>query len=131
MAPEDTLLVGSDTFSRDHGTDAVVTALLVLPGLLIGFMARPTEHELLASFLASLRYVALMSGLVSFTAAFILFAGYPESTLEDLLWSLAGFAGFGSGTLTTSWLAGNKKSHPVQSRCLPSSHEPIRGTRRA
>lgn len=96
-------------FTRDHGIDAVVTALLVLPGLFIGYMARPTEHELLASFLAGLRYVALASGLASFTAALILFAGYRESTLQDLLWMFASVAGIAAIALTTSWFAGRRR----------------------
>jgi hypothetical protein len=97
-------------FSTNHSIDAVVAALLVLPGLLIGYIARPTEHEMLSSFLAGLRYVALTSGLTSVSAALVLFAGYSEGTIQAIMWTLMGVAWVASAALIRSWAAGRRRT---------------------
>jgi hypothetical protein len=99
------VLLRLHAFRANHGTDAVVAALLALPGILIGYITRPSEHEMLTSFLTDLRRVALASGITSFAAALVLFAGYPERTLRIIFIALLCVAVVAAGTLVRSWLA--------------------------
>jgi hypothetical protein len=99
------VLLRLHAFESDHGVDAVVGLLLVLPGILIGYIARPSEHEVLASFLTGLRGVALVSGLTAFLGALFLFAGFPEHTLHLLFAVLLFIALATSAILVSSWFA--------------------------
>jgi hypothetical protein len=92
-------------FLEAHGTDAAVAALLVLPGLLTGYIVRPGEHPVLAGFLTDLRRAALAAGLTSFLAALILFAGYSEGTTKHVFIVLTILAALSSSVLVGSWLA--------------------------
>jgi len=49
--------------------DPVAGALLAVPGLLIGYMTRPGEHEVLSDFLGMVRIVAVAGAILSFVAA--------------------------------------------------------------
>jgi hypothetical protein len=79
-------------FSQEKATDAVVSALIVVPGLLVGYIARPTEHQVLTSFLTALRAAAMVSVLTAFAGALVLFAGFSEQALESIYVALACFA---------------------------------------
>lgn len=99
------VLLRLHAFEADQGVDAVVSLLVVLPGILIGYIARPSEHEVLASFLTGLRIVALLSGLTSFVGALLLFAGYSEHALRVVFIGLLSLALITTAILVISWLA--------------------------
>jgi len=92
-------------FHEEHGTDAVVAALLAIPGILIGYTTRPSEHEVLISFLTDLRRTAPLSGITSFVAALVLFAGFSEQALHAIFAVLLAFSVGTAGVLVTSWIA--------------------------
>lgn len=98
------VLLRLHTFSHDNHADAVVPALIAIPGILIGYITRPSEHAVVTNFLAALRGVALVSGLTSFAAAFVLFAGFSEKALRITLGGLIATAAASSLALLASWL---------------------------
>lgn len=98
------VLLRLKTFLSDEGIDAIAAAILVIPGLLVGYLARPSEHALLTSFLSDLRVVAMVSAATSYAGALVLFA-YDEATLKPILGSLFGVAVLASLALIRAWLA--------------------------
>jgi hypothetical protein len=91
--------------SGDNGA-SIVAALVAIPGILIGYITRPTEHAMVTSFLADLRFVALLSALTSFVGAVILFAGYSEDALDLIFAVLSTVALLSFLALLISWLVG-------------------------
>jgi hypothetical protein len=86
------------------GTEPAVAALLAVPALLIGYILRPGEHEILSAFLVFPRLAALVSALTSLVAAALLFGGYPEAKLSDLYLGLMVIAAACAVILAGSWL---------------------------
>jgi hypothetical protein len=93
------------SFKIEGGTDAVVAALLALPGILTSYVARPSEHELVSSFLTDLRRIAMTSVVTSFFAALVLFGGFSEATLGIIFDVLVAIGTLAALTLLRSWLA--------------------------
>jgi hypothetical protein len=97
------VLLRLSEFTTNNNGASVVPALIAIPGILIGYITRPSEHAMVTSFLADLRRVALSTGITSFVAAFLLVAGFSEGALRPMLvlvWTLALVA---SLTLVVSW----------------------------
>lgn len=90
-------------FSIDNGGASVVPALIAIPGILIGYITRPSEHAMVTSFLSDLRRVALFSGVTSFIAAFVLVAGFSEAALQQIFLTLAILGLIPSLALSVSW----------------------------
>ncbi|HLB21365.1 MAG TPA: hypothetical protein VK605_04610 [Solirubrobacteraceae bacterium] len=90
-------------FVNENGIDAVVATLLVIPGLLVGYVARPSEHALLTSFLTGLRLIAMTSAGTSYAGALVLFAGYHEHVLRIVIGSLFVIALLMSLALIRTW----------------------------
>jgi hypothetical protein len=86
------------------GTEPAVAALLAIPAVLIGYLLRPGEHEILSAFIALPRLAALGSALTALLAAALLFGGYSAGTLGDLYLALAGMAGACALVVGASWL---------------------------
>jgi hypothetical protein len=90
--------------------DALAAVLITIPGLLIGYVTRPTEHAMVTSFLTDVRLTALLSGITSFIGAFVLFAGYSEDTLKAIFLTISTVALLASLTLLVSWLTGRSRA---------------------
>lgn len=90
---------------QEQKADAAIPALLALPGVLIGYVTRPSQHPVLAGFLSALRTAAMVSALTAFAAGLVLVAGYPESTLEWILRGLLAVAAASSSVPVGSYLA--------------------------
>ncbi len=91
-------------YGRTHGFEAVSAALLVVPGALLGYVARAAEHDVLSAFLEGARVVAGVAALATFAAALMLFAGFGPSTLRSLFAVAAAVAIVCALVLATSWL---------------------------
>ena len=74
-----------EEFSSTSNGEAAVAVMLAVPGLLVGYIARPSEHEVLSRFLVGVPMVALASASLSFIAALTLFAGYDIEKLRCIL----------------------------------------------
>jgi hypothetical protein len=94
-----------EAFRAARTSDAVVAALLVVPGVLIGYITRPANHPVVARFLTGFRFAATVSVATSFVAALVLFAGYSVKTLEAVFSVLAGAALLAAMALGGGWLA--------------------------
>jgi hypothetical protein len=71
-------------FIKGQNFDAVVAALLTVPGLLAAYLTRPGEHSTLSAFLAGVRLMATAVAVIALAAAFTLFAGYSERALQTI-----------------------------------------------
>jgi hypothetical protein len=93
-----------EAFSSTSNGEAAVAVMLAVPGLLVGYIARPSEHEVLSRFLVGVRVVALASASLSFIAALTLFAGYDTNELRCILTTVVVIAAICAALLMASWL---------------------------
>lgn len=105
-------------FTSENNGASIVAALVAIPGILIGYITRPSEHAMVTSFLSDLRLVALLSGVTSFVGAFVLFAGYAEDTLRWIVLALAVIGLITSLALVISWLTGRRRRRDPPSRMI-------------
>jgi hypothetical protein len=91
-----------DGFLAGESREALVAALLAVPGLVVAYMARPSEHQVLTGFLKWIRTLAFASAFLSFVAALTLFAGYEGDQLRRIYFVLAGLSIFVSLALCRS-----------------------------
>jgi hypothetical protein len=87
------------------GTEPAVAALLTVPALIIGYLLREGEHEILSTFLALPRKAALASALMSLVAAMLLFSGFSSSTLRYAYLALIFVALSCAAIVGTPWIS--------------------------
>ena len=108
--------------------DSVAALLLLLPGGLAAYVARPREHLIATGMLFGLRLLALGEGLLAVVAAVIVVfsrhwvdvngtfeAGASSATLRSLLWGLVGVSGVNSLVLIRTWA---RTSHPPEAKSI-------------
>jgi hypothetical protein len=81
--------------------DAVVAALVVIPGLLTVLATRDTEHPLTTSMVFGVRILAMTPGVLAVLAAGLVVIGDVRSVLGDLLLTLAWFI---TALLGVAWI---------------------------
>lgn len=79
--------------------DASTAMLLVLPGVVSTFLARPGEHHLVGRLLRGVRTLAIVSGITVYSAAALLVAGVSGGALRASWAVLAGCATIPAGVL--------------------------------
>jgi len=87
----------TDSGSREAGA----ALLLLLPTLLVAYLARPGEHVLATWLLFYTRLVLGLVGVCSFLAAAMLAAGYRGSTLHDA-WLILAWAATACASVLTA-----------------------------
>lgn len=75
------LWLAASEVTKGHGehVDAVAATLVIIPGLLIAFSVRDSEHPLATDMVFGLRVLAALPGILSFTAAAEVLFGDPAS----------------------------------------------------
>jgi hypothetical protein len=92
-------------FAKEQSFDAVVAAVLTLPGIALAYASRPSEHPVASVFLVGLRALVVGGVLASFAAAIVLFAGYSERDLVRIYTVLTVVSGVCAAGLVSSLFA--------------------------
>jgi hypothetical protein len=96
-------------FEKAQTADAIVAAILVVPGALIGYITRPSQHAIVTTFLTEFRLVAAVSATTPFLAGLVLFAGFSEGHVKTGLLILIAFAAGAAAILVGTWLAHRRR----------------------
>ena len=96
----------------DEGLGPSVTLLLVLPGLVSTFLARPGEHSLVSFMLRGIRVLTLFSALLTYVAAGLLAMGVSGAALRLSWLGLAVVSMVPAVALIGAVLSARRPYHP-------------------